>query len=97
MIETTKEKARMDTTRHHSRRLGRWAVPAGMAALCTTVVLGMGAAAGAATAPTGECGLHFGDDDAGAEPHGGTDRGQLDPEHDVLRDRHRDRERGGRR
>src|SRR5580658_9985067 len=53
MIETTKERARMDTTRHQGRRFGRWAVPAGMAALCTSVVLGMGAAAGAATSPPG--------------------------------------------
>src|SRR3984957_290255 len=53
MIETTKERARMDTTRLQGRRFARWAVPAGMAALCTSVVLGMGAAGGDATAPTG--------------------------------------------
>src|ERR1700684_1147871 len=51
MIETTKERARMDTTRHQGRRFARWAVPAGMAALCTTVVLGIGAPARGATAP----------------------------------------------
>ncbi len=54
MIETTRETTlTMDNTRHTTRRFGRWGVPVTMAALCATVVLGMGADAGAATAPTG--------------------------------------------
>jgi len=99
MIETTKERARMDTTRHQGRRFARWRSPTGMAALCTSVVLSMGAAAGAATAPPAAAPA------AAWLPSRGPrcrcrvpPRDRLrsaGPDHDVLRDRHRDPEAGG--